>query len=622
MIKRWYIKNFKSFRDAAPLEMSRINVLAGANSSGKSSIIQSILLLKQTVQYGARSRPIAFNGPLLRLGDFRDVRNRDAVGEPLILGFDLDFSGFSGDRSAPWRRRSGGTFLHQNQTWDSLSLQLTYSHRDELFEADYNVPDPRLSKQSTDLSKVSLSVSMHTESESSDVFMLMEKLGGETGEAEPQRPQLELYNVSLDEDSKLEVSTDKPDAQIRGTLLWHFLPAWTAVSYNRAAKKIIDTIEFIFTERSMLTMISPDVGEERVSPNVIAVVNDWLLERGAEIVTEGGGPITAKRLKNHLKPHLGERNLLNWQRSDEFAGDTGRFRQRLLSVMLKETPPSYDIEFEQPRTIRNATEYLREFLTQGVRYLGPLRDAPRPVYPVEALENPTDVGYRGEHTAAVLDLNGSNIIAYRSPPEPSKQDYAATSTLRHNTLISAVKEWLSYLGVAEDVQTTDAGVFGNQLQVSTDTSGRMDHLTNVGVGVSQVLPLVVTALLAQPGNLLIFEQPELHLHPRVQARLADFFLALALDGKQILLETHSEYLVDRFRLRIAQSDSDTIRPLVNMMFSEKKAGTSTLTPIQISEFGAITNWPKDFFEQSQQDVGQILKAAASKRKHRTTESSH
>ncbi|TAX99795.1 AAA family ATPase [Rhizobium leguminosarum] len=151
MIKRWHLKNFKSFRDAAPLEMSQINVLAGANSSGKSSIIQSILLLKQTVQYGARSRPIAFNGPLLRLGDFRDVRNRDAVGEPLILGFDLDFSGFSGDRSAPWRRRSGGAFLHQNQTWDSLSLQLTYSHRDELFEADYNVPDPRLSKQSTDL---------------------------------------------------------------------------------------------------------------------------------------------------------------------------------------------------------------------------------------------------------------------------------------------------------------------------------------------------------------------------------------------------------------------------------------------------------------------------------------
>ncbi|WP_165419193.1 AAA family ATPase [Rhizobium leguminosarum] len=472
------------------------------------------------------------------------------------------------------------------------------------------------------LSKVSLSVSMHTESESSDAFMLMEKVGGETGEAEPQRSQLELYKVSLDEDSKLEVSTDKPDAQIRGTLLWHFLPAWTAVSYNRAAKKIIDTIEFVFSERSLLTMISPDVGEERVSPNVIAVVNDWLLERGAEILTEGAGPITAKRLKNHLKPHLGERNLLNWQRSDELAGDTGRFRQRLISVMLKETPPSYDIEFEQPRTIRNATEYLREFFTQGVRYLGPLRDAPRPVYPVEALENPTDVGYRGEHTAAVLDLNGSNIIAYRSPPDPSKQDYTPASTTRHNTLISAVKEWLSYLGVAEDVQTTDAGVFGNQLQVSTDASGRMDHLTNVGVGVSQVLPLVVTALLAQPGNLLIFEQPELHLHPRVQARLADFFLALALDGKQILLETHSEYLVDRFRLRIAQSDSDSIRPLINMMFSEKKAGTSTLTPIHISEFGAITNWPKDFFEQSQQDVGQILKAAASKRKHRTTESGH
>ncbi|TAW18729.1 AAA family ATPase [Rhizobium ruizarguesonis] len=347
MIKRWYIENFKSFRDAAPIEMSRINVLAGANSSGKSSIIQSILLLKQTVQYGARSRPIAFNGPLLRLGDFRDVRNRDAVGEPLILGFDLDFSGFSGDQSAPWRRRSAGTFLNRHQTWDSLSLRLTYSHRGELFET--NVPDPRLSKQSTDLSKVSLKVSMRTESESSDAFMQMERLSGETGVSESQRPPFELYKVILDPESTVEVSTDKPDAEIRGTLLWHFLPAWTAVSYNRAAKKIIDTIEFVFTERSLLT-ISPDMGEERISGDVIAVVNSWLLDRGAETVTEGAGPITAKHLKNHLKPYLGERNLLNWQRSDDLTGDTGRFRQRLLNVMLKETPPSFDSKREFLRT--------------------------------------------------------------------------------------------------------------------------------------------------------------------------------------------------------------------------------------------------------------------------------
>jgi predicted ATPase len=90
-----------------------------------------------------------------------------------------------------------------------------------------------------------------------------------------------------------------------------------------------------------------------------------------------------------------------------------------------------------------------------------------------------------------------------------------------------------------------------------------------------------------------------------------------LDGKQTLLETHSEYLVDRLRLRIASAPSDNVRPLVNILFSEKKNGSSDLTPVEISEYGSILNWPKDFFEQSQQDVGKIVQAASRKRKSKS-----
>jgi predicted ATPase len=125
------------------------------------------------------------------------------------------------------------------------------------------------------------------------------------------------------------------------------------------------------------------------------------------------------------------------------------------------------------------------------------------------------------------------------------------------------------------------------------------------------------ALLAPAGSFLIFEQPELHLHPKVQARLGDFFLALALDGKQLLLETHSEYLVDRFRLRIALSSSDKVRHLVNILFSEKVGSSSSLEPVEISEYGAVLKWPKDFFEQSQRDVGRIVKAASGKRRSKS-----
>jgi predicted ATPase len=122
------------------------------------------------------------------------------------------------------------------------------------------------------------------------------------------------------------------------------------------------------------------------------------------------------------------------------------------------------------------------------------------------------------------------------------------------------------------------------------------------------------ALLAPRGSLLIFEQPELHLHPKVQARLADFFLSMALSGKQTLAETHSEYLIDRFRLRVALATDLRVKNMLSVLFSERENGVTNLIPIEISEYGAVLKWPKEFFDQSQSDVARILQAASAKRR--------
>src|ERR1700722_15185370 len=92
MLTHWRIKNFKSFADQPDLALANINVLAGANSSGKSSIIQSILLLKQTLQYGSDNRSISLNGPLLRLGAFDDVLNHESLSETIELGFVVELT--------------------------------------------------------------------------------------------------------------------------------------------------------------------------------------------------------------------------------------------------------------------------------------------------------------------------------------------------------------------------------------------------------------------------------------------------------------------------------------------------------------------------------------------------
>ncbi|WP_180828388.1 AAA family ATPase, partial [Vibrio parahaemolyticus] len=67
-----------------------------------------------------------------------------------------------------------------------------------------------------------------------------------------------------------------------------------------------------------------------------------------------------------------------------------------------------------------------------------------------------------------------------------------------------------------------------------------------------VIPIVMQCLLSNKNDILIFEQPELHLHPKIQAKLCDLFIAMSLNGRQIIIETHSEYIINRLRYRIAQ----------------------------------------------------------------------
>jgi predicted ATPase len=138
--------------------------------------------------------------------------------------------------------------------------------------------------------------------------------------------------------------------------------------------------------------------------------------------------------------------------------------------------------------------------------------------------------------------------------------------------------------------------------------------------VSQVLPILVLALLADPGSTLIFEQPELHLHPRVQTRLADFFVSLATLDKQCLVETHSEYLINRLRFLAAVAEDDNVSLSTLLYFVERDKAHSHYRPIRINQFGVIDDWPSGFFDESEELAASILKAGAAKRRDRVKRS--
>jgi predicted ATPase len=142
------------------------------------------------------------------------------------------------------------------------------------------------------------------------------------------------------------------------------------------------------------------------------------------------------------------------------------------------------------------------------------------------------------------------------------------------------------------------------------------ELNAVGVGVSQVLPVVMQCLLAQPGDsMVIVEQPELHLHPRLEQTLADFFLACVRSGRQILIETHSEHLVNRLRLRIAEDMSDEVSSLVKVVFAEQRDGVTSYREPGIDQYGntefgdADQDWPEGFLDLTLDEARRLLKAA-------------
>jgi predicted ATPase len=188
-------------------------------------------------------------------------------------------------------------------------------------------------------------------------------------------------------------------------------------------------------------------------------------------------------------------------------------------------------------------------------------------------------------------------------------------------LVKAVIDWLKYLDVAESVETHDRG-FGYELKVILPGIAKPLDLVHVGTGVSRVLPLLVMCLLAPMDSTLIIEQPELHLHPAVQTRLGDFFLAMALSGKQCLIETHSEYLMNRLRLRLALAQDDSLNDLLKTYFVEKRGLESSFLEVLVNEYGAIKDWPKGFFDQSLSEDAAILRASMSKMKARRREKSN
>ena len=182
-------------------------------------------------------------------------------------------------------------------------------------------------------------------------------------------------------------------------------------------------------------------------------------------------------------------------------------------------------------------------------------------------------------------------------------------------LIKAVEAWGAQLGLIEALRVVQKPKVGNTITVKTEGLDKEVPLDAVGVGVSQLLPVLVLCLLSEPGSVILLEQPELHLHPALQQRLADFLIAIARSGRQLIVETHSEYMVSRLRRRIAEDPDDELLSISKVIFAERdgQTGITTYRDVELSPYGDIDEWPKGFFDQAAAEEREIIRGGLKKR---------
>ncbi|HEX6075635.1 MAG TPA: DUF3696 domain-containing protein [Micromonosporaceae bacterium] len=129
--------------------------------------------------------------------------------------------------------------------------------------------------------------------------------------------------------------------------------------------------------------------------------------------------------------------------------------------------------------------------------------------------------------------------------------------------------------------------------------------TNMGFGVSYALPILLAGLLVPQGGLMIVENPEAHLHPTGQSRLGRFLGRVAGSGAQVIVETHSDHLLNGIRL--ACVDERVLDPS-EVLFHFFDEATTDPTTIRLTQRGGLTHWPKGFFDQLDEDLHRISRA--------------
>lgn len=514
MLRSIALENFKAYERLEELELRPLTVFCGPNGVGKSTVIQALLMMQQTIKQQPEGKPssVVTDGESVSLGDWVD----------LLFGHDSE--------------RAMSVKLNVPLTWGvhgfwekpaTLTLKLEYA--------------TRLSDRNA---------------EPGDWDTFRTRIDG---------PELSHLGLIAKEDNGQDL---------------------VAVSITQDANQFSwnDKVTSMWGERIQLTFGERMECSDRLFGDLSSEIPDWEpgpriepTERWFEMITPDGVTLT------EWNDGCGAKDLVG-----------------LVSRMLYEV-----------------SSHLA-----AVRYVGPAREIPQRYYDAGGISTPTGPKSRGERD---WKADFANAGGTHNPPSPP-----GSPPVLMGPMAGMISSWLSYLGLPE-VHPVLAGR-DMRFMVSSCVEGCSVSVADTGYGVSQVLPVLLAGLFAREGEVLILDQPELHLHPRVQAGMADFAVAFAKrpgthvvvtrsgereehhDGHQVLVETHSDHFVNRIVRRVVEGEIDGDD--VAVYFVTPTSDGPHVEMVELDPIYGIKNWPLGFFDDYANDQAEILRASIERRRGR------
>ncbi len=633
MIKEYTIENFKAFAGPATVPIKPITLIFGPNSSGKSSIFQSLLMLKQTLEEKATSEPtISTKGILVDLGGFLDIAHKHKININECCSFKVHFTEYPKLASAlvseehfPIEARLDSVTTDSFRELcnavenDSHGLEFKFSYDktlggvlSEMKLYLGNTSYPFITYRAGKKTPPSITSGKRSKrkfriAEIDKNHSFWSKLSSSRSGRDKFKDEYPIFTELREAIKKTGRKTSNPNAFIAQIRIKMKMQGLKPPKYNNKFFYFLD--KELLSLPELYTLLSEKNDLDYLSP-IFQEIEPILNKPYKEIT--GPEKNVIKRFNRIIFNHT-FRDCLNFPYGssyESFVYDTttdckdenGSMRDwifypikgledswitvdRFLPNSVKGHDP-VEIIYENQDTEDPDSENLslltlasshdfRRFL-DSIIYMGPMREWPHRYYSSTG-RSIEEVGTKGEKTYDVL--------------------------IRNDDLINKVNNKLESLGLIYKLKIV---LLGNETEGIYDLyaiklyDSLMDvylYPTDVGFGVSQVLPIIVQSMLSKEKTILI-EQPELHLHPAQQAELGDMFIEAALGENKntFLIETHSEHLILRIQKRIREKK---LRPEdVAVIYVSKEDGGSKCLELRLDEEGNfIDHWPDGFFEE-------------------------